>query len=143
MSRLGDDFMNEDPFQKQINWRGYTVSYCDLCEVFIIKCKEPNCDATSCNAGSCDKCHDDITEFNKLKIHPFNFLSEEEKNTYRKISLLREYIGDCLAIGVEPIDWQVLEAKGYLCKMAYKLFPEETKNLKGYGNFEGEKESNS
>ncbi len=121
-------------FGKVMKWKGYTVKYCYQCEVFSIKCKDPNCLGSSCNSGRCDKCRKDFDEFNKLKICPFNFLSKEEQETYHKIHLLKQYIETCFEIGVEPIDWQALKDQGFLCDRAYRIFVDETKNLKESAN---------
>ncbi len=62
-------------------WKGpsgveYRAIYCGQCECYTIICPQKDCRGTSCNGHSCSLCHDDFTEFMRLKLD-YNFEERE------------------------------------------------------------------
>ncbi len=71
-------------------WRDYELSWCNQCDSVVITC--PHCHNTSCNGGGCIECNNDFNDFNKLNISIFDFLNEEEVQTYNKIKKLKNHL---------------------------------------------------
>jgi hypothetical protein len=125
--------MNEQDILDDIfgdsKWKDkYPVKWCDSCDTFIIGCTEELCTGTSCNGGSCEKCHSDHLEFNKAKTSPIEYLDDNEKKTYLKIHFLKQYVKDSLVLGEKEINWKRLKDEGRICVEAEELFKKEIDN---------------
>lgn len=104
-------------------WRDkYKLRWCDLCETVSALC--PECKNGSCNGGGCESCMKDYPDWKKTKHSINNYLSLEERKTFRKIFYLKKYIIECLAAGYDEINWDWLHTSGNLCYGVYFLFDE-------------------
>jgi tRNA U54 and U55 pseudouridine synthase Pus10 len=122
--------MNEDRLLKEVfggkKWKDkYFVEWCDLCDTAIIICLDPNCGGSSCNGHSCEKCHDDITEFDLCKTKVQDYLSKDEIRIYEKSLRIKKHILETLAKGEKEINWKKLQSNGELSAWEEQLFKEE------------------
>ena len=101
--------MLEKPKYKQ-----YDISWCDLCDRFIISCNY--CNGASCNGSSCDKCHDDFTEFNLGNVSVLDYLTEQEIRVYDKIRSIKRLMLHEMNNGIYNLDFEKLHREGSLCK---------------------------
>jgi hypothetical protein len=132
---MNEDELLDDIFGDSKKWKEkYKIFWCDLCRTYSIACPEENCVGASCNSGGCDKCKNDMADFDKAKTSPCHYLSDEENAVIHKFYCLKKIIKESLKHGDYTIDWQKLETLGELSKADHILFPAETKNLIPYKN---------
>ena len=112
-------------FDKGELWKDiYEVGYCRSCECVIITC--PKCMNTTCNCGGCEYCNEDFKDFiTTVKSSVWYYLSEPERRTAEKISLLNKYILICIKQGYFVINWKYLKDSGILPIKAERIFAKE------------------
>lgn len=101
----------------------YEISWCGMCNVAIITC--PQCDNTSCNAGGCEACDQDFTEFLQGKIGVEAYLSKEEAKIFDKARRIQKFILETLAEGHPEIDWKALRDRGKMSQNDQEHFTKE------------------
>mgnify|MGYP006398809937 CR=1 FL=1 len=84
----------------------YKLDWCPMCDTFTIACLKDKCDGSSCNGMGCEECIPEHTEFNKKKTSPYDYLSEEERETYEKIRSLNKLVEESLLKGEDEINWE-------------------------------------
>jgi tRNA U54 and U55 pseudouridine synthase Pus10 len=101
----------------------YKLIWCDLCSTVAISC--PDCEGTSCNCMSCEKCFDDFTEFLELKTTILDYMPEEEFKIYEKGESLKYLMIRSFNLGDKEINWKHLIENGILTPYEEKLFEKE------------------
>ena len=102
-------------------WRGYKITWCDLCNVYIIGCKDEKCRGSSCNGCGCDKCVQDHNDFNALHPQPEYYMTEAERDVVEKYDLIKRMLREQLGEG-KSFNLAECRAKGMLSPRAEKLF---------------------
>ncbi len=98
--------------EKHPSWRGREVTWCPLCEVFIVACKK--CSGTSCNCMACDECRQDQQDFNKLRPFPEAHLPKEDLAAVDRYKRIKHLLFTCLTENGTGINWEWLAFHGKL-----------------------------
>lgn len=130
---MKEEELLEDIFGGAPTFKGLRIIWCDLCEVFALRCLD--CTNISCSGGGCDKCREAVEEFDKYKRSPLSYLNKEERVAYEKGRRLRRLMKDSLAQGDKEIDWQKMETQGKFSDNDHNIyFVKETKDLIPFKN---------
>ena len=100
----------------------YKISWCDLCQTFSASCPEKDCHGSSCNCGGCEKCIEDLKEFNKTKPWPVGYLTDQERLVIEKYRQIKRFLSEGYKEGQFGIDWDRLYYNGRLCENDWELF---------------------
>jgi hypothetical protein len=120
--------------EAQSIWKDkYPISWCHLCDVAIATC--PECYNSSCKGSGCEECEEPFSEFLKCKIDPEQYLSSAERETYRKISELRNFILKTLGKGQTQVNWQQLLQEGQLSSHDKILFAHQIRTKRWFQKF--------
>jgi len=112
------DFMLGGP---ENYWREkYFVSWCDLCNTAVISC--PECSASSCSGGGCEKCRQDFKDFGEKNTRIEDYLSDEESDIYHKCLRLQRLIMRSIKMGDNRIDFKKLDELGWLSENDREVF---------------------
>jgi hypothetical protein len=104
-------------------WRGYPLSWCELCDGAVITCE--TCKNSSCNGSGCPVCIKDFVEFGKVSIKLIDCLDVEEAKAYEKARRLKKLIILSAHRGDTEIDWRGLLREGHLSEMDKLVFYRE------------------
>lgn len=94
------------------------ISWCPLCEIYIVSCEK--CSGTSCNCKCCDECKNDQDEFVKLHPWPEYWMSEDERKVIEKYKRIKHLLEECLSDG-RGLDLEWLYYNGKFCGRDWEI----------------------